>query len=77
MKKSTISSYLLLGMTALSLLCYVYLHKIAFETTGHCPSAKMSLASEENDNKTSKLLLPEISLVKHILFVTKTILTKE
>lgn len=77
MKKSTISSYLLLGMTSLSLFCYVYLHKIAFETTGHCPSANMAWANEENDTGTSKLLLPEISLVKHILLVTKSILTKE
>lgn len=76
MKKSTFHSYLLPSITMLSILCYVYLHKVAFDTTGHCPSSKIAWVAEEEDNQTNTLLLPEITLVKHFLIVAKAILTK-
>jgi hypothetical protein len=77
MKKSSISSNFLLGLTALSLFCYVSLHQVAYETTGHCPSSTRASASEELDGRTSRVLLPDIALVKRILNISKMLLPKE
>jgi len=76
MKKSTIPSFLLIGLTVLSLFCYVYLHKVAFTTTGHCPSSTLALDVEQSATEKSNILLPDIALVKHFLNVSKVVLTK-
>ena len=76
MKKSTIPSFVLLGLTLLSLFCYVYLHKVAFVTTGRCPSSTLAMEAERSATEKSQTLLPDIALVKQLLNVSKMVLTK-
>ena len=70
-------SYFLLGLAALSLFCYVYLHKVAYNVTGHCPSSNALVISDEQDPETSQILLPDVALMKRFLNITKIILTKD
>ncbi|MBK9017513.1 MAG: hypothetical protein IPM82_27630 [Saprospiraceae bacterium] len=77
MKKSAFSSYFLLGLTALSLCCYIYLHKVAFTTTGHCPSSLASTVTDGQDAETAQVLLPDVALVKRFLNITKIVLVKD
>ncbi|MCF8244845.1 MAG: hypothetical protein K9J37_10810 [Saprospiraceae bacterium] len=77
MKNPSFSSYSLLGLAALSLFCYVYLHKVAYNVTGHCPSSNTVVISDAQDPETSKILLPDVALMKRFLNITKIILTKD
>lgn len=77
MKKPTFSSYFLLSLAALSLFCYVYLHKVAYNVTGHCPSSNALMISEEQDAESSQILLPDVALMKRFLNITKIILVKD
>ena len=77
MKKSSFSSYFLLGLTALSLFCYVFLHKVAYATTGHCPSSTTASVSDKLDDESSQILLPDVALVKRFITITKMVLTKD
>ncbi|MBI1227620.1 MAG: hypothetical protein GC192_20470 [Bacteroidetes bacterium] len=78
MKKSSLSSHFLLGMATLSFCCYIYLHKVAFKVTGHCPSSSTLTISEEQETaETSRILLPDVALIKHFLTFGKMVLPKD
>lgn len=76
MKKSSIPSILVSTLTVLSFGCYVYLHQVAFDVTGHCPSSSHAVVSEDSEANSSKLLLPDIALVKGVLSLSKLILNE-
>lgn len=75
MKKSTtVASPLLVGLTLLSIFCYFYLHKVAADTTGHCPSAYHERMIEEEVNTNgSRIATPAVFIVKRIFSLSNLV----
>ena len=64
-------------MTSLSIFCYVYLHSAAVEEYGSCPSSFSVVDQQMQDEEAqreSKVILPDIALVKKILNITKIVM---
>lgn len=78
MEKSRLRSLIWVLLTALSLACYVYLHVASVQEIESNPSASSSIRQEEDDSqKDSKILFPDIALMKQILNITKVVLPKD
>ncbi len=78
MKNNTsFTSFLLPGLAALSLFCYIHLHYVAYQTTGHCPSSLAVETLSAEEEQSPDILLPDIALVKRIVNITKIVLPKD
>jgi hypothetical protein len=81
MKKISLRQWAFGALFSLSLFSYVYLHAMAVERTGLCPSAFATTTEqptdEANPTEPRGYLLPDAKLVKQLLNITKIIVTKD
>jgi hypothetical protein len=77
MKKSSFTSLVLTGLTAISLVCYLYLNTAASNANETVSRANHIAETELEQAPSETILLPDISLVKKLLNVTKIVLPRD
>jgi hypothetical protein len=77
MKKSSFTSLVLTSLTAISLVCYLYLSTTASNENGTMARTSQMAGTEAEEEQTETMLLPDISLVKKLLNVTKIVLPRD
>lgn len=76
MKKSSFSTFLLVSLTVLSLASYIYLSTAASDSIDN-RLAKQESAIEMEEQEVKKVLLPDVSLVKKLINITKIVLPRD
>jgi hypothetical protein len=77
MKKSSFTSLVLTSLTAISLVCYIYLSTTASNPNETIARAKQITGTELGEEQSETILLPDLSLVKKLLNVTKIVLPRD
>jgi hypothetical protein len=79
MEKSRIRPLIWVLFTALSLACYVYLRSVSVEETGVTPDAFSIIQQEQKEanDEESRILLPDVALVKKIINITKIVIPEK
>ncbi len=80
MEKRKIPTIIWAALTSLSIFCYLYLHSTAVEEYGYDNSVfsiSQQESNQEDVNRESKIILPDVVLIKKILNITKIVLPTE
>lgn len=80
MKNRKSSPIIFVLLTSVSIFCYVYLHSVAVQEYGACPSSfslNQKQIQEEQGQQESKVIFPDIALMKKILNITKIVMPSE
>ena len=72
MKKSAFTSIILSGLTASSLACYIFL-SVAASSADDAAIGQM----ETTEKAEQKVLLPDVSLAKRLLNITKIVMPRD
>jgi hypothetical protein len=76
MKKSSFSTFLLGSLTVLSLASYLYLSTVASDSIDN-RFVKKEPSIEMEEEEVKKVLLPDVSLVKKLINITKIVLPRD
>lgn len=77
MKKSTSSKFFMVGLIAASLFCYTHLQFKANESIGDDLSSNVREIIEAEQHESTDIAVPDVSLVKRLLNITKIVLPKD
>jgi hypothetical protein len=77
MKKPSIASLFLSSLVALSLFCYVYLQNAGSNSSSLSTSVTEMASSEVEAGQESGVFLPDFTLAKRLVNITKMVVPKD